>query len=160
LSALSIEYEKIDACEDNCMLFYKDHKDETKCLKCGKLRFVKVINGDGEKVMMKVAHKHLHYMPLMPRMKRLFLPKKTARHMRLHKECVRENDQVMVHQSDSEAWKALDAFDVDFTRDAHNVRIGLATDGLSPYDTSAAPYSCWTVFAISYSLPPALCLKY
>jgi hypothetical protein len=27
MSALSMEYEKIDACEDNCMLFYKEHKD-------------------------------------------------------------------------------------------------------------------------------------
>jgi hypothetical protein len=33
--------------------------------------------------------------------------------MRWHKEGVRENDQVMVHLSDSEAWKALDDFDVD-----------------------------------------------
>jgi hypothetical protein len=40
LSALSMEYEKIDACEDNCILFYKEHKDETKCLKCGKSRLV------------------------------------------------------------------------------------------------------------------------
>jgi hypothetical protein len=31
---------------------------------------------------------------------------------------VRENDQVMVHPSDSEAWKALDAFYADFARDA------------------------------------------
>jgi hypothetical protein len=27
-SALSMEYEKIDACKDNCMLFYKEHKNE------------------------------------------------------------------------------------------------------------------------------------
>jgi hypothetical protein len=27
---------------------------------------------------------------------------------------VRENDQVMVHPSDSEAWKALDDFDPNF----------------------------------------------
>jgi hypothetical protein len=32
LSALGMEYEKIDVCKDNCMLFYKEHKDETKCL--------------------------------------------------------------------------------------------------------------------------------
>jgi hypothetical protein len=76
---------------------------------------------------MKVAHKQLHYMPLMPRMKRLFLSKKIARHMRWHKEAVRENDQVMVHPFDSEAWKALDAFDPDFARDTRNVCIGLAT---------------------------------
>jgi hypothetical protein len=116
LSALGREYEKIDACKDNCMLFYKEHKNEMKCLKCDKSRFVEVVNEDGEKVTMKVAPKQLRYMPLTPRIKRFFLSKKTARHMRWHKEGVRENDQVMVHPSDSEAWKALDEFDVDFTR--------------------------------------------
>jgi hypothetical protein len=58
LSALGMEYEKIDACKDYCMLFYED----------------------GGKVMMKVAHKQPHYMPLTPQMKWLFPSKKTARH--------------------------------------------------------------------------------
>jgi hypothetical protein len=40
------------------------------------------------------------------------------------------------------------------------VHIGLVTDGFSPYNTSAASYSCWHVFAIPYNLPPALCMKY
>jgi hypothetical protein len=79
---LGMEYEKIDAYEDNCVLFYKEHKDETKYLKCGKSMFVEVVNEDGEKVTMKVAHKQLRYMPLTPRMKWLFLSNKTARHMR------------------------------------------------------------------------------
>jgi hypothetical protein len=118
LSALGMEYEKIDACEDNYMLFYKEHKDETKCLKCDKSRFVEVINKVGEKVTTKVAHKQLRYMPLMPQMKWLFISKKIARHMRWHKEGVCENDQVMVYSSDSEAWKALDDFDADCARDA------------------------------------------
>jgi hypothetical protein len=160
LSALGIEYEKIDACKDNCMLFYKEHKDEMKYLKCDKSRFVEVINEDDQKVMMKVAHKQLRYMPLMPRMKQLFLSKKTAKHMRWHKEGVHENNQVMVHPSDSETWKTLDDFDTDFAKDARNVRIGLATDGFSPYNMSVASYSCWSVFAIPYNLPPSLCMKY
>jgi hypothetical protein len=142
------------------MLFYKDHKNETKCFKCGKSRFVEVVNKDGEKVTTKVAHKQLRYMPLMPQMKWLFLSNKTARHMRWHMEGVRESNQVMVHPSDSEAWKALDDFDVDFVRDAQNVCIGLATDGFSPYNMSAASYSCWSVFAIPYNLPHSLCMKY
>jgi hypothetical protein len=132
LFALGMEYEKIDVCKVNCMFFYKEHKNETKCLKCGKLRFIEVVNEDGEKVMTKTAHKQLRYMPLTPRMKRLFISKKTTRHMRWHKEGVCENDQVMVHPFDSEAWKTLDNFDPDFTRDARNVHIGLATDGFSP----------------------------
>jgi hypothetical protein len=78
LFALGMEYEKIDACKDNCMLFYKEHKNEIKCLKCGKSWFIEVINEDGGKVMMKVAHKQLCYMSLTPQMKWLFLSKKTA----------------------------------------------------------------------------------
>jgi hypothetical protein len=60
LSALSMEYKKIDVCNDDCMIFYKEHKNEKKCLKCGKPRFVEVVNEDGETVMMKTAHKQLH----------------------------------------------------------------------------------------------------
>jgi hypothetical protein len=48
------------------MLFYNEYKDETKCLKCGKLRFIEVVNEDGEKVTTKVAHKQVCYMPLTP----------------------------------------------------------------------------------------------
>jgi hypothetical protein len=55
---------------------------------------------------------------------------------------------VMMHPPNSEAWKALDDFDVDFARDARNVRIGLVTDGFTPYNMSVASYSCWPVFAI------------
>jgi hypothetical protein len=51
-------------------------------------------------------------------------------------EGVRENDQVTVHPSDSEAWKTLYDFDAYFIRDAQNVRIGLVTDEFSPYNTS------------------------
>jgi hypothetical protein len=141
LSVLDMEYENTDLCKDNFMFFYKEHKNETKCLKCGKLRFIEVVNEDDEKVMMKVAHKQLRYMSLTPRMKQLFLSKKIARHMRWHKEGVRENDQVMVHPSDGEAWKALDDFDEHFARDARNVCIGLVIDGFMPYNTSAASYS-------------------
>jgi hypothetical protein len=160
LSALGMEYENIDACKDNCMIFYKEHKNETKCLKYGQPRFVEVVNEDGEKVTTKTTHKQLRYMPLTPRMKRLFVSEKIARHMRWHKEGVRENNPVMVHPSDSEAWKTLDEFNPDFARDVRNVRIGLATNGFLPYNMSASSYSCWPVFAIPYNLPPALCMKY
>jgi hypothetical protein len=49
---------------------------------------------------------------------------------------------VMVHPSDGEAWKALDNFDPNFVRDARNDRIGLVTDGFTPFNESAASYTC------------------
>jgi superfamily I DNA/RNA helicase len=118
--------------------FRATYKNEMKCLKYSKSS----LNEDSEKVTTKVAQRQLCYMPLTHRMKRLFLSKKIVRHMRWHKKGVRENDQVMVHPSDTEAWKALDDFDAYFTRDARNVCIGLAMDGFTPYNTSAALYSC------------------
>jgi hypothetical protein len=108
---------------------------------------------------MKVAHTQLRYMPLTLWMKWLFLSKKTARHMRWHKEGVSENGQVMVHPSNSEPWKAIDDFDANFARDVWNVCIGLLMDGFSPYNTSGALYSCWPIFAIPYNLPHSLCMK-
>jgi hypothetical protein len=158
LFGLGMSYEKIDVCPDNCMLFWKDNAE--KCLRCGKSRFVEVVNEDGEKVTTEIAHKQLRYMPLTPRLKRLFISKSTAQHMRWHKEGKREDSQLMVHPSDTEGWKALDDFDPDFARDARNVCIGLATNGFTPFTYNAASYSCWPVFAIPYNLPPALCMKY
>jgi hypothetical protein len=64
---------------------------------------------------------------------------------------------VMVHLFDGDAWKALNDFDADFTKDAGNVRIGLVTDGFTPYNTSAASYTYWPVVASPYNLPPSLC---
>jgi hypothetical protein len=72
----------------------------------------------------------------------VFVKKKTVRHMRWHKEGVHENDQVMVHPSDGEAWKALDNFDTDFARDVRNVLIRLVIDEFMPYNMSAASYFC------------------
>jgi hypothetical protein len=34
--------------------------------------------------------------------------------MRWHKDGERENKEVMVHPLDSDAWKALDNFDIEF----------------------------------------------
>jgi hypothetical protein len=156
LSGLGMDYKKIDVCPNNCMLFWKNNIDLKKCRKYQESRFMEVVNEDGEKVTTEIAQKQLRYMPLMPRLKRLFLSENTAKHMRWHKERVRANPELMVHPSDTDAWKALDDFDPNFASDARNVRLGLATDGFSPFNMTASSYSCWPVFAIPYNLPPHL----
>jgi hypothetical protein len=56
LSSLDMNYEKIDVCQHNCMLFWKEHINQ-KCLKCGKSRFIEVINDDVEEAMMEIAYR-------------------------------------------------------------------------------------------------------
>jgi hypothetical protein len=72
------------------------------------------VTEDGKKVTTEVAQKQLRYFPITHRLKRLFISKRTARHMRWHKEDICENNGVMGHLSDSEAWNVLDRFDSDF----------------------------------------------
>jgi hypothetical protein len=80
--------------------------------------------------------------------------------MRWHKEGIHENDGVMGHPLNSEAWKVLDRFDANFASDARNIRFGLAIDDFDSFSTNSAAYSCWTVFAVPYNLPPSLCMKF
>jgi hypothetical protein len=103
MCALGLKYDKIDVCPDKCILFWKEHANEKKCLECGQSRFIEVVTEDGEKVMTEVAQKQLHYFPITHRLKRSFISKRTVRHMRWHKEGICENNGVMGHPSDGEA---------------------------------------------------------
>jgi hypothetical protein len=80
---------------------------------CGRFRYVKVINEDGVSVPTKVAIKQLRYIPITPRLKRLFLSEETMKQMRWHKERKRDSEDSdnMSHPTDGEAWQALDHFD-------------------------------------------------
>jgi hypothetical protein len=44
MSGLDMNYEKIYVYEKNCMLFWKEHKDDNEYMHCGRSRYVKVIN--------------------------------------------------------------------------------------------------------------------
>jgi hypothetical protein len=66
VKGLGMDYEKIEVCRNSCILFWKEHKEEKQCLKCGKLRYIEVVNDDGETVTTEVAHKKLCYMPIAP----------------------------------------------------------------------------------------------
>jgi hypothetical protein len=92
--------------------------------------------------MTEIAQKQPRCFPITPCLKRLFISKRTTRHMRWNKEGISENDGVMGHPLDSEAWKVLDRFDVDF------------------FSTNSTPYSCWPIFAAMYNLPPSLYMKF
>jgi hypothetical protein len=117
--------------QNNCMLFLKEHKDDTECMHCGMSRYVKVINEDGASVTTKVTVKQLRYIPITPRLKRLFMCEEMTQQMRWHKEGIRysKDPDIMSHPADADAWHALDRFDPEFARDLTSVRLGLSMDG-------------------------------
>jgi hypothetical protein len=69
-----------------------EHKDDTECVHRVRSRYVKVINKDGASVTTKVVVKQLRYIPITPRLKRLFLCEETVQQMRWHKEGIRDRE--------------------------------------------------------------------
>jgi hypothetical protein len=112
-------------CAKNCMLFWKEHTNDTECMHCSRSKYVKVRNEDGVSVTIKVAIKQLRYIPITPRLKWLFLSEETSKQMRCHHEGKREseNPNIMSHPADSEAWQTLGRFDPEFARDPRSVRL-------------------------------------
>jgi len=68
-------------------------------------------------------------------------------------------DGVMVHPSDCEAWKHFNSMHPHFLAESRNVHLGLCTDGFNPFESFAAPYSCWPVILTVYHLPPRMCIR-
>jgi hypothetical protein len=151
LEGLGMSYHKIDVCDKNCMLYYKDNKDKDKCDICGTSRYM-----DGSN---KVPHKVLRYLPITDRLQRLYAYEGTAKLMCSHKETPLARSTKMLHPCHGEAWKQFDANHPDFEEDARNVRLGFAIDGFTSYKLNAASYSCWPVFWVPYNLPPGVCMK-
>jgi hypothetical protein len=69
----------LGVCEKDCMWFWMEHEDDIECMHCGRSRYIKVVNEDGASVTTKVVVKHLCYILITPRLKRLYLSKETAK---------------------------------------------------------------------------------
>ena len=156
VSKLGLTAKKIDCCVNGCMLFYTEESKALKeCTFCGAARYMLKKVGKGR--YKEVSVKRLHYLPLIPRLKRLYASMSYAPHMTWHYENRREHG-VLCHPSDGEAWKHFDNSYPDFAAEPRNIRLGLCSDGFTPYSQSAAPYSCWPVIITPYNLPPELCM--
>ncbi|XP_070042526.1 uncharacterized protein [Nicotiana tomentosiformis] len=98
VSKLGLSSERIDCCEKGCMLFYKDDASLENCKFCNQPRYKEVINSKKKKVPVKA----MHYLLLIPRLKRLYALMSSALHMRWHYEN-RMPPGILCHPSDGEA---------------------------------------------------------
>lgn len=150
---LGLHYEKIDACKNDCMIYYKELVNASHCPTCKVSRW-KVNNGKGKKIPWKV----MRYFPLTPRLQRLFMSSKTTTDMRWH-SVKRVNDGILRHLVDGEDWKCFDNIHESFASDPRNVRLGLATSGFNSFGNMNLSYSVWPVVLFPYNLPPWMCMK-
>jgi hypothetical protein len=111
LRDIGLRYEKISACRNNCMLFWKDNKDLYSCVKYGQSKWNDEIHLDEDDQPISSSKKRLvkvlRWFPIIPRLQGLFMSQRTAHNMRWHVEgCTK--DCVLRHPADGEAWNSFD----------------------------------------------------
>ncbi|XP_056688566.1 uncharacterized protein [Spinacia oleracea] len=126
---LGLGYEKIDACPNNCMLYWGEFLEKDKCHVCGTSRWMKT-KGKGDIISDQGTD-----------------------------TCKKDDKKILRHPSDALAWKAFNERHRDFALDPCSVRFGLASDGFNPYRLMNTTYSTWPVILIPYNLPPWLSMK-
>jgi hypothetical protein len=154
MKPLGLGYQKIDMCPNFCIIYYLENAELTEYITCGHSRY-KPRTGMGKKL---VAYKKLRYFPITPRLQRLFMLPRTVEHMTWH-QSHNTVDGVIVHPSDSEAWKHFNSVHPRFSDESRNVHLGLCTDEFNPFGSFTAPYSCWPVILTVYNLPPGMCMR-
>ena len=76
VSKLGLSSVRIDCCENGCMLYFKEDANLESCKFCQHPRYKRGCSGN------KIAIKAMHYLPLIPRLKRLYASNSSAPHMR------------------------------------------------------------------------------
>ncbi|XP_012846411.1 PREDICTED: uncharacterized protein LOC105966400 [Erythranthe guttata] len=154
IKGFGLDYKKIHVCPNDCMLYWKETENETRCSKCQMPRY-KVCDGEDESL--KIPSKVVRYFPLIPRLQRLYMCTETSPLMRWHAEG-RIDDGVQRHPADSLAWKTFDQQHSLFASDCRNVRLGLATDRFNPFKSMSVSHSTWPVILVPYNFPPGMCM--
>jgi hypothetical protein len=158
VKSVGVGYTTIHACENNCILFWKEHEKSDTCPNCNASRWKSEKKSLDGKRDYKVPKKVLRYFPIKKRLQRLFVSSKTASLTRWHEER-RIKDGLLRHPADSLLWKDFDQKNPEFAADSRNIRLAFATDGFNPYRTMNVSYSIWPGILIPLNFPPAMCMK-
>jgi hypothetical protein len=161
MSVFGMEYKKIHACPNDCILYRLEHENATSCPECGTSRYKvnKNVTEQSQEGQNKgVPVKVLWYFPPIPRFKRWFQSRQTAKDLTWHADR-REVDGQLRHPADSPTWKTIDEKWPEFAAETRNLRLSLSADGINPFSSLSSRYSCWPVMLNTYNLPPWLCMK-
>ena len=102
--------------------------------------------------------KVLWYLLTIPRFKHLFANGDYAKDLTWHANR-RNYDGMLCRPVDSSQWKKIDRLYLGFDKEARNLRLGLATDGMNPHGSLSTQHNSWPVLLVIYNLPPWLYMK-
>ncbi|GJW40865.1 hypothetical protein Tco_0066710 [Tanacetum coccineum] len=157
---MGLEVQRIHACPNDCILYRKAYKDLHECPVCMESRYKhkNLTELDSDVTKNGPPTKLLWYLPIIPRLKKLYANPKDAKFLLWHAE-ERKNDGKIRHVADSPQWKNTDRYYKKFESEIKNIRFGLCLDGINPFKSLSSRHSTWPVLLCIYNLPPWLCMK-
>ncbi|WVZ04090.1 hypothetical protein V8G54_024896 [Vigna mungo] len=128
LCLMGLEYQKIQACPNDCVLYTKEFGLLKYCPTCGVSRFKKKSDRNtGDEGNDGAPAKVMWYLPIIHRLKRMFSVKEDAKNLKWH-VVRRKCDNLLRHLADSPQWKKIDETFPEFGVDPRNLRFALATN--------------------------------
>jgi len=158
VKSIGLGYISIHACENDYILYWKDHNTSISCPKCKVSQWKSVRKSLDGKHVYKVPKKVLRYFPIKKSLQGLFLSLKIVALTRWHDE-QQTRDDCLRHPADSPLWKDFDDKHPGFAKDSRNIHLTFATDGFNPYRGQNVSYSIWPGICIPLNFPPSMWMK-
>jgi hypothetical protein len=149
---IGMDYQTIDACPNDHIIYYGQHASKTKCPQCLISRY------QTNQVTKMVPRKVLRHIPIIPRLQRLFRCESITQFMDFHAR-KRSGDGFLRMPADGYALREIEEKWADFKDEPRNVRISLASDGVNPFRELRSIYSVWPIFVINNNIPPWMSIK-
>lgn len=144
---LLVSLEEHDSCVNDCVVFRKcgegDFTRLTHCPKC---------NSDRYEPNTAISRKKFKYIPIGPRLKRMFSDKTVSKLLQSHLQQPQEQTNIAdLHQS--EAWISSYGYDGQFGGDPRGISLSFCTDGTNPFSKERVSYSMWPITLSVLNLP-------
>jgi len=122
LCPVGMEYKKIHACRNDCVLYRKEFAELRNCPTCGVSRYKQNDEEYTDDVAITNSRpaKVCWYLPIIPRFKRLFATAHDASNLQWH-AVDRINDGFLRHPADSPQWKTIDHLYPKFGAEPRNL---------------------------------------
>ena len=141
-----------DVCKNDCIIYRQEYASLSACPKCGSGRYISDQS--------KFAVRRFTYLPLKPRLQRLFGNHNIAQILQSH--CVIHDDDdgniYDIHQS--VMWRRAYSSKGVFKEDHRGISLALCTDGVNPFAHNKVSYSMWPIMLTLLNLPRNFRHKY
>ena len=137
MKEIGVEYQSIDICPNDHIIYYGQYASKKKCPQCEISRY--------RTVTKKVPWEVLRYIPIIPCFQRPFRCQSIAQFMDYHAKNISEDGVLRIPIDGSGQNNIQEKWPI-FKDEHRNVRLSLEADRFNPFGELRSTYSVWPVF--------------